>query len=62
MGVEKLEVDCSPTFLQELRIVEEGLILQIWELGLVHNEIPEHIENLLLEFMEVFLGAKRNST
>jgi len=33
MGVEKSEVDCSPTFLQELRRVEEGLILQIWELG-----------------------------
>ena len=29
MGVEKSEVDYSPTFLQELRIVEEGLILQI---------------------------------
>jgi hypothetical protein len=29
MGVEKSEVDCNPTFLQELRRVEEGLILQI---------------------------------
>ena len=29
IGVQKSEVDCSPTFLQELRRVEEGLILQI---------------------------------
>lgn len=41
MGVENSKVDCSPTFLQELRRVEEGLILQIWELGSVHNKIPE---------------------
>jgi len=27
MGVKRSEVDCSPTFLQELRKVEEGLIL-----------------------------------
>jgi len=58
MGVEKSEVDCSPNFLQELRRVEEGLILQIWELGLIQNKIPEQIENLLLEFMEVFQEPK----
>jgi hypothetical protein len=58
MGVEKSEVDCSPTFLQELRRVEEGLILQIWELGSVQNKIPEQIEKLLLEFMEVFQEPK----
>jgi len=58
MGVEKSEVDCSPTFLQELRRVEEGLILQIWELGSVQNGIPEQIENLLLEFVEVFQEPK----
>jgi len=58
MRVEKSEVDCSPTFLQELRRVEEGLILQIWELGSVQNEIPEQIENLLLEFVEVFQEPK----
>nr|XP_034919250.1 uncharacterized protein LOC118052388 [Populus alba] len=52
IGVEDSEVDCSPTFLQELRRVEEGLILQIWELGSVLNKVPEQIENLLLEFME----------
>ena len=34
MGVEKSEVDCNPTFFKELRRAEEGLILQIWELGL----------------------------
>jgi len=58
MEVEKSEVDCSPTFLQELRRVEEGLILQIWELGSVQNEIPKQIKNLLLEFMEVFQELK----
>ena len=58
MGVEKSEVDYNPTFLQELRRVKEGLILQIWELGSIQNEIPEHIENLLLEFVEVFQEPK----
>jgi hypothetical protein len=58
MRVEKSEVDCSPIFLQELRRVEESLILQIWELGLVQNEIPEQIENLLLEFVKVFQEPK----
>jgi hypothetical protein len=41
-----------------LRRVEEGLILQIWELGSVQNKIPEQIEKLLLEFMEVFQEPK----
>jgi hypothetical protein len=41
-----------------LRRVEEGLILQIWELGSVQNKIPKQIENALLEFMEVFQEPK----
>jgi hypothetical protein len=41
MRVEKSKIDCSPTFLQELRRVEEGLILQIWEIGSVHNGISK---------------------
>ena len=43
MGVEKSEVNCNSTFLQELRRVEEGLILQIWELGSVQNEVPKRL-------------------
>jgi hypothetical protein len=58
MRVEKSKIDCSPTFLQELRRVEEGLILQIWEIGSVHNGISKQVKNLLLEFEDVFQEPK----
>lgn len=54
LGIENSEVDCSPTFFQELRRAEEGLILQLWEISSRMNIIPKHIEELLLEFREVF--------
>ena len=54
MGVENSEVDSSPSFLQELRRAEEGLILQVWKMGPAQGREPRQIEQLLLEFPGVF--------